>query len=315
MGIAVAVAGAIGVQTVLASTLATDQADRGRDPHRADVMVFHQPDTWDEMNALDDSLRTAPGVTTVHTTLYLWATEVATGTQTFTLTVAPCATLQEIAVIEPCVDRDVFIVPDPLNPSPTPGDRLALETHGGEEPPEWTLPATIRTVPAKDPRLGSMSAQLLATPSALAPMAFVPAGYALSFVWLDPAQADAIEHVRTTVWRTSPTNPAAFSGAKAEQMVTAGRALLPGAAVMMVIIGASLLITQLDQLRERRRVLAGLIAFGTRRRTLAWSVLWQAVIPVGLGLLLAVGAGLTLAWAVLSIAGQASVVDWGRSAP
>lgn len=311
VGIAVAVAGAIGVQTVLASTLATDQAEQGRDPHRADVTVFHDPDTLGEMNALDESLRTTPGVTTVYTALYLSATDVATGTQGFTVMVAACATLQEMALIESCVDGDVFIVEDPLNPPPTPGDRLALQTLGDEEPLEWTVPASTRTVPATDSRLGSLAPSILATPSALPPMASIPGwSWAFSWVWLGPAQADTIEHVRTTVWRASPTYTAEFSGTEAEQMAMAGRALLPGAAAMMVIIGSSLLITQLDQLRERRRVLAGLIAFGTRRRTLAWSVLWQAVIPVGLGLLLAVGAGLTLAWAVLSIAGQASVVDW-----
>ena len=311
VGIAVAVAGAIGVQTVLASTLATDQADRGQDPHRADVTVFHDPDTLGEMNALDESLRTTPGVTTVYTALYLSATDVATGTQGFTVMVAACATLQEFALVEPCMDGDVFVIPDPLNPSPTPGDRLALQTLGDEEPLEWTMPASTRTVPATDSRLGSLAPRILATPSTLPPMTSIPGwSWASSWVWLDPAQADAVEHVRTTVWRASPTYATYFSGTEAEQMATAGRALLPGAAAMLVIIGASLLITQLDQLRERRRVLAGLIAFGTRRRTLAWSVLWQAVIPVGLGLLLAVGAGLTLAWAVLSIAGEAKVVDW-----
>jgi len=149
-------------------------------------------------------------------------------------------------------------------------------------------------------------------PGDLKPKSEAPPGsdWGVSWVWLDPAQADAIEHVRTAVWRASPANTVQFNGMEAEQVATVGPALLPGAAVMMVIIGASLLITQLDQLRERRRVLAGLVAFGTRRRTLAWSVLSQTAVPVGLGLLLAVGGGLTLAWAVRSIASQASVVDW-----
>jgi ABC-type lipoprotein release transport system permease subunit len=53
-------------------------------------------------------------------------------------------------------------------------------------------------------------------------------------------------------------------------------------------------LTALDQLRERRRQLAVLVAFGTRRSTLGWSLLWQSAIPVGLGLGIAVLAGLAL---------------------
>ncbi|GGR86937.1 hypothetical protein GCM10010269_27600 [Streptomyces humidus] len=45
----------------------------------------------------------------------------------------------------------------------------------------------------------------------------------------------------------------------------------------------SLLVSRLEQLRERRRLLSSLIAFGTRRRTLPLSVLRQTTIPIGLG--------------------------------
>ncbi|MFD5181477.1 FtsX-like permease family protein [Streptomyces sp. NPDC058372] len=54
------------------------------------------------------------------------------------------------------------------------------------------------------------------------------------------------------------------------------------------------LVSMIEQLRERRRVLAALAAFGTRRRTPAWSVLWRTAIPVTLGIALAVGGGLGL---------------------
>jgi hypothetical protein len=41
------------------------------------------------------------------------------------------------------------------------------------------------------------------------------------------------------------------------------------AVVILLLIGASLLITVLEQLRDRRRLLAILVAFGTRRSTIA----------------------------------------------
>ena len=71
--------------------------------------------------------------------------------------------------------------------------------------------------------------------------------------------------------------------------------LFVGSTCVLALIGASLLVSQLEQLRERRKLLSSLVAFGTRRRTLSLSVLWQTAIPVGLGLVLATTVGLT--WA------------------
>ena len=62
------------------------------------------------------------------------------------------------------------------------------------------------------------------------------------------------------------------------------RAMLIGASIVIGLIGLSLLLTALEQLRERRRLLAVLVAFGTRRSTLSWSVLWQSAVPVALGI-------------------------------
>src|SRR5919197_1154802 len=69
------------------------------------------------------------------------------------------------------------------------------------------------------------------------------------------------------------------------------RGVLAGAVLTLALVGASLLVSLLEQVRERRRLLATLAAFGTRRATLGWSVLWQSAVPVALGLLLAIAAG------------------------
>ena len=63
--------------------------------------------------------------------------------------------------------------------------------------------------------------------------------------------------------------------------------MFAGATIVMALIGFSLLLTALEQLRERRRLLAVLVAFGTRRSTLSWSLLWQSAVPVALGLVVA----------------------------
>ncbi len=46
-----------------------------------------------------------------------------------------------------------------------------------------------------------------------------------------------------------------------------------GATVTLLLIGASMIVTQLEQLRDRRRLLSVLVAFGTRCSTLAYSIL------------------------------------------
>jgi hypothetical protein len=61
-----------------------------------------------------------------------------------------------------------------------------------------------------------------------------------------------------------------------------------GALVVLVLIAAGLLIGMVEQLRERRRLLAALLAVGVRRRTLGGALLVQTAVPVLLGLALAV---------------------------
>jgi len=70
----------------------------------------------------------------------------------------------------------------------------------------------------------------------------------------------------------------------------------------------------LEQLRERRRLLAALVAFGTRRRTLGASLLWQTAIPMLLGLGLAVLTGGLLGAVLLRLVQQPVRLDWGAVA-
>ncbi len=83
-----------------------------------------------------------------------------------------------------------------------------------------------------------------------------------------------------------------------------------GAACVLFLIGASLLVSQLEQLRERKKLLSVLVAFGTRRRTLSLSVLWQTAIPIALGLLLASVVGVTLGVVLQKMTSVSVRVDW-----
>jgi predicted lysophospholipase L1 biosynthesis ABC-type transport system permease subunit len=88
------------------------------------------------------------------------------------------------------------------------------------------------------------------------------------------------------------------------------RAMLIGASIVIGLIGLSLLLTALEQLRERRRLLAVLVAFGTRRSTLSWSLLWQSAVPVALGIGIAVLTGIALGAVLLRILGSTVQVAW-----
>jgi hypothetical protein len=82
----------------------------------------------------------------------------------------------------------------------------------------------------------------------------------------------------------------------------------------LLLIGTSLLVTTLEQLREWRRLLAVLVAFGTRRRTLTCSVFLQVAVPVVLGMLLAAGTGAGLGAVLLAITDLPMTTDWASIA-
>jgi predicted lysophospholipase L1 biosynthesis ABC-type transport system permease subunit len=77
----------------------------------------------------------------------------------------------------------------------------------------------------------------------------------------------------------------------------------------MLLIGASMIVSMVEQLRERKRLLSVLVAFGTRRVSLGASVLWQTAIPVALGLAIAAVVGTGLG-ALLMAMVDLPVTDW-----
>lgn len=122
---------------------------------------------------------------------------------------------------------------------------------------------------------------------------------------------DAAEYVRGTAAGIDPTLRinALKNLERDKQYGSVQTGLLVGGTLTMMLIAASLLVSQIEQLRERKRMLSVLVAFGTRRRTLAWSVLWQTAVPVVLGTGLAIVGGLVLGDFMLGIIGK-SIGDW-----
>ncbi|WP_434742851.1 FtsX-like permease family protein [Micromonospora sp. SH-82] len=300
-GIAVSVAGIIAVQGVLGAGQAA-MTDRHGDStlFQASVSVYSEPAGW-PAERITATLADTPGVDRVSAVARPLA---VSGTSTVNVWIADCDGLRFYAPLPTCTDGDTFVADGRERPEIAPGASIVLD----EDDPgtRWTVPNGSRPVEQYD-RL--VMADLLVTPGALA----VPTPEPSTFlVRLDATDPDAIEQVRTAAYRIDPlTFVSDF-----DEQVTSGllgafeQALQVGAIALLLLIGASMLVNVLEQLRERRRLLAVLSAFGTRRRTLSGSVLYQVGIPVLLGLVLAVVTGGGLGALLLAMVQEPIRFNW-----
>lgn len=292
-GIAVSVAGVIAVQG-LVSGIETqvggaDTASSGQVRHQVMPKAELTTSTW------TTALRETPGVRSVELVRIVAATH--DGAPVL-IRIGSCWALATYATMPSCADGDAFAI-NTASSGP-----FAIE--GGRS---WTAPASTRDVAPIDTLLDS-GPLLLVTPAA-AGDAF-PAGESRYTLALDSGSPDAQEQLRNAAARLDPQALIASPGneAVADALRTTRQGLLAGTIAMLVLIGASMVVNVAEQMRERRRVLAVLVAFGTRRRTLSGSVLLQAGVPVLLGMTLAIGFGSGLS-SILMAAVEAPIkVDW-----
>ncbi|GAB2951171.1 ABC transporter permease [Streptomyces heilongjiangensis] len=317
-GIAVAVAGAIALQMLFAGVEGRFTESTGKDTSRARLELVLPQDG--SIGAVGEKLRRAKGVAA---TAALSTTQVSATAKDperwLGVTVGDCAALRELARIPSCRDGDVFVVPDPADPATaslaTAGRTVYFDpSYSGEEPraeTAWKLPAGTRKATGRADSLRPGTSGLLLTRGALP----AKSGSDLSstvYVRTDPAVPDALDEVRNAAVAIDPLIRTWEweSTQQAEQFTDIRTGLLVGATAVLVLIGASLLVSQLEQLRERRKLLSALVAFGTRRRTLGLSVLWQTAIPITLGLALALAVGLTLGAVLVRMTSADVAVDW-----
>ncbi|MFC7806974.1 ABC transporter permease [Streptomyces olivaceus] len=322
-GIAVAVAGAIALQMLFAGVDSDYTRSTGKDVSRAQMEVTLPEEA--PLGASAQKLRDTKGVQAVYdfSEGYLGdrATDAEWGAD---LTVGDCAALRQIANLPSCRDGDVFAVHgakwdtslDDGNLA-EPGRKLYLDPayEGSPEKPDtpWTVPQDLKSA---KPRSGLLDDEFdqsgfLMTPKAM-PDTFASGVQGRAYLKIDRSVADVQDHVRNTAAGIGLlTDTATWSEMERTSRFDVVRTgLFVGAACVLALIGASLLVSQLEQLRERRKLLSALVAFGTRRRTLSLSVLWQTAIPIVLGLLLASVVGLTLGTVLLKMTGTPVAVDW-----
>ena len=318
-GIAVAVAGAIALQMLFAGVEGNYTRASEFDVSRAQMSV-DVPDGADP-SAIIGKYRDTEGVRKVTTLSDVYLHDRRSEDSLVQITLADCASLREVATLPSCRDGDVFAAKGSEYDSESdhlakPGTTLWREPDSetarpGERPVPWTVPQDIRPAQSREDPTGYERGGILVTPGAL-PEKLAAFTSARLFLSLDLSVPDAYDHVRNTAARLDPAvQPMTWHSIESnDRYATIRTGLSVGSACVLALIGASLLVSQLEQLRERRKLLSSLVAFGTRRRTLSLSVLWQTAIPIGLGLLLAATVGIALGAVLLRMTNTSIRVHW-----
>ncbi|MGP4088675.1 ABC transporter permease [Streptomyces sp. KR55] len=317
-GIAVAVAGAIALQMLFAGVEDDFTVESDQDVSRIQMQVS-VPEGMPLTEAAAEFRRTE-GVRRVYAYSEGYLGERRSDPRLSSqVTVGDCASLREVAKLPSCRDGDVFAVSGAEYDTDTgamakPGRTVYFDPtyEGSPKGAEtaWTLPAVKRAKASLD-MTGGERGGLLVTPKAL-PAAALPTLTGEVYLRLDESVPDVRDLVRNTAAAVDPlAEPMLWvSSQRSDRYESIRTGLFVGATCVLALIGASLLVSQLEQLRERRKLLSALVAFGTRRRTLSLSVLWQTAIPIVLGLTLASVVGLTLGVVLLKMTATPVSVDW-----
>ncbi|MFI1957423.1 ABC transporter permease [Streptomyces althioticus] len=323
-GIAVAVAGAIALQMLFTGIDDQYTRDTGQDVSRAQMQV-ELPDGV-PVDPAAAAFEKTGGVRDVQALSYGYAydkltddpEEAVRGAQ---LTVGDCEALRLLAKLPGCRDGDVFALTGADYDSDTPalnkpGRDLHLQPSGDPAAPQqdvvWTVPEGVKSAATVRDPTGMLSSGFLLTPGAVTP-GVEKRVHGRLWLGIDESVADAQELVRNTAASVDPLAHASTWAAteRTTRFDSIRTGLFVGATAVLVLIGVSLLVSQLEQLRERRKLLSALVAFGTRRRTLSLSVLWQTAIPIGLGLALSALVGTVLGAVLLRMTATPVRVDWG----
>ncbi|EGX56771.1 integral membrane protein [Streptomyces zinciresistens K42] len=319
-GVAVAIAGAIALQMLFAGVESDYTKSSGNDVQRVQMQVSLSRNA--QLAPAVREFRDTKGVRTVYA--YAEGTlgdrrkdpDIGIG-----MTVGDCASLRQAAALPSCRDGDVFYVgnadldENALKMAKRPGRTLYLDpTYSGaprsREIP-WQIPSGMKEAGSREDLTGGERGGFLVTPKALSATA-ATALRGQVYLALDASVPDAGDLVRNTAAAVDPlSQPMNWYATQTSERYGAIRSgLFVGAVAVLALIGASLLVSQLEQLRDRKKLLSALVAFGTRRRTLSLSVLWQTAIPIALGLVLSLAVGLTLGVVLLRMTATPVVVDW-----
>lgn len=327
-GVAVVLAGAIALQTVLM----TVEGGLGFDPtasaeeRRPTVDVSIDDELAEPVAA---ELSAAPGVRdafVVRTTTGYKPGDTSNHYDRH-LTVMECAAAESSGSVKNCVDGEVYETPYPDMPaemSIEPGERLEFReypTHIDEFDPtdyavvgSWVVPDEVIRI---DPSFSNRyAAGVIVTPGALGG-AELPDSRPMIYTDVDPGiTSDQLEGVRNVVapyaWRVSmySWNTIEEYTEEQEAFLAIRNGLYIGSVFTLMLAGVSLLVLALEHIRERRRPLAVLAASGVPRSVLGRSLLWQIALPIAVGVVVALVTGFGLAALMMRLTNDGLAIDW-----
>jgi hypothetical protein len=238
-----------------------------------------------------------------------------------TVKIGSCAALAVSATLPSCTDGDVFYVdPDPTNrnqagkTAPTGVVRFAGSSQAESAAVSWAVPGTVRHLPAAEAARNAGDT-LLVTPAALGGVK-VPAAPTV-FVSGQGTPDEVSDRVGAALtpllWHADVRTISAtdYRLKSQQQFDKIRRALLFVSVFVLVIAALNLLMLSVEQITERRRPLAALSASGVPISVLAKGSLWQAAIPVGVGVILAVVTGIGVTTPILRITAFPFTIDVG----
>ena len=306
-GLGVVLAGAISLSTVLS---VADRQYHDPTPITAPTArVEVDQDSVGSLGALTTAIRRLPGVSSVQPLRELTIT---TGDQSFDVLAGSCPELGVIAAIpSSCVDGQVFGMDSQVHG----GQQVRFESVDGatnSASPAWTVPANVIPVAGRAEEFFQPS--LLVTTGALPNLATLPARGYLNARY-DPADPDAVERIRTAAaaalqWHARVATSYVTRTVDQSRYGSIRNGLLAGTLLTLLLATATMLVSAIEQIRERRRPLAALAATGVPRSLLARSLLWQNAIPLLLAVVVADVTGVVLATLLLPAVGEHVAIDW-----
>ncbi|WP_185845849.1 ABC transporter permease [Kibdelosporangium aridum] len=308
-GVAVVLAGAIALQIILAGQSARYEWPRD-DPYDGFTSLEAEEAVG---GAAVAAISAVPGVQT-HAVVRTFVVE--KGGEYGWVTVADCAMVKALLVVEQCHDGDAFVRTYPsfndIRPGDTVGARKPWFTDTGP-PTRIQIPANSRKAESR-PTGYSLAKQFVLTPGAMRGMSEVPTVVSASFK-ADPRDPDLIEHVRNAAEpfssgvRVEDLSLLRYSDA-AKAFADMRKGLFIGSAVILVLAALSLLVMTVEQTRERRRSIAALSATGVQLSTLVRSVLWQTAIPMLIAIAAALATGVSFAAIASWVMRNPFTMDW-----
>jgi hypothetical protein len=306
-GLVVVLAGAIMIQVLLSST-ATVRADQDTSVvSRASVPVSVDTSSQRQSEVLT-KIRAVPGIDRAEA-VQSFTAQYADGRQArqyVQVEIGSCAALALRANLGSCTDGDVFAVDAPAG-------QVRVTSHSGRpEGPLWTIPSTVRHLATGQAAEG---VDVLATTKAVQGLR-LPGDRVTVYVGGQGTVEELSDRVSAAVsslgWQavSSLTDLSQSTDGTQDAAMRKFRAPLLAASVFVLMVAAlSLLILSVEQITERRRALAALSAAGVPFGVLARTSFWQTALPMGIGLVLAVGAGIGLSTPILGIAGISLSID------